>query len=248
MSRTRNSLILLGSVMFATPGMAQEGNGFLFRAPKVVVSAFGGYAMPMANSDLFDFTSGQLTLGKSDFAGMDRGADLSIAINERLDISVGVSHSQSSSRSEFRDWVDGDDQPIEQTTSFSRTPLTVSLRYHPLPRGRTIGSFAWIPAPFDPWVGIGVGRMKYGFIQRGDFIDFTDPAVLVVFGDTFRSSGWANMVQASVGAGWSLSPRFILTGELRYINARGTVGQDFEGFQKIDLSGAATTFGIAFRL
>ena len=89
--------------------------------------------------------------------------------------------------------------------------------------------------------------MKYGFIQRGDFIDFTDPNK-PVFKDTFRSSDWANMVQASVGAGWSLSPRLILTGEIRYINARGNVGQDFEGFQKIDLSGAATTFGIAFRL
>lgn len=248
MSRMRISLILLGSMMFAAPVIAQEGKGFLFRAPKVAISVFGGYAMPMANSDLFEFTSSQLTLGKRDFAGMDKGADMSFAINERLDINFGVSHSESNNRSEFRDWVDGDDQPIEQTTKFSRTPITVSLRYHPLPRGRTIGSFAWIPSSFDPWVGVGVGRMKYGFIQRGDFIDFTDPDAPVVFEDSFRTSDWANMVQASFGAGWSLSPRLVLTGELRYINARGEVGQDFEGFQKIDLSGAATTFGLAFRL
>lgn len=238
------ALLLGGSESAA----AQQGRGFLFRPPPAVISVFGGFAMPRASSDLFEFTTSELTLGRGDFAAADIGADLAFRITERFDIALGVAHAKSSQRSEFRDWVDGDDQPIEQTTAFRRTPLSISVRFHPLPRGRSVGSFAWIPAQFDPWVGAGVGRMRYSFKQQGDFINFDDPDNPVVFTDRFSSDGWANMIQASAGAGWSLSPRMLLTGELRYIHSSAELRGDFVGFDRLDLSGLATSIGLAFRL
>lgn len=232
----------------AAPAGAQQGRGFLFRQPAAVVSVFGGFAMPRAGSDLFEFTTSELTLGRGDFAAADIGADLAFRVGERFELAFGVAHAKSNQRSEFRDWVDGDDQPIEQTTAFQRTPLSISLRYHPLSRGRTVGSFAWIPAQFDPWIGGGVGRMKYSFRQEGDFINFDDPDNPVVFTDRYTSEGWANLLQASAGAGWSLSPRLLLTGELRYIHSSAELSGDFVGFDRLDLSGLATSIGLAFRL
>jgi hypothetical protein len=124
-----------------------------------------------------------------------------------------------------------------------------SLRFHPLPRGRQVGSLAWIPATFDPWVGAGVGRMSYDFRQTGDFIDYeTDPDNPEIFTDDFRSKGWTGVFQGSVGAGWSFSARMQLSGELRYIHSSAELGGDFVGFEAIDLSGLATSLGLSFRL
>ncbi|MHB1298366.1 MAG: hypothetical protein ACYC0B_07545, partial [Gemmatimonadaceae bacterium] len=161
------------SVVSAQVGMAQAGSGegFLFRAPTMTLSVHGGYAMPGARSDFFDFTTDELTLSRSDFAGAAFGGDLGFRLGEQFEIVLGASHSASSDRSEYRDWVDGDDLPIEQVTRFSRTPVALSLRYHPRPSGRKIGSFAWIPIKFDPYIDAGVGKMRYIFEQRGDFIN-----------------------------------------------------------------------------
>jgi hypothetical protein len=55
-------------------------------------------------------------------------------------------------------------------------------------------------------------------------------------------------MQASVGAGWSIAPRFLLSGEVRYLHASAEPGGDFVGFDRVDLSGLATTLGLSFRL
>lgn len=249
MLRSRDvQALLLAAVLVAPAVEAQSGKGFLFRQPRAVVTLFGGFALPNAGSELFDFTTDELTLDRSDFSGADFGGDIAFRMGRQFDVVFAASSSSSRERSEFRDWVDGDDQPIEQVTKFQRVPLSLSLRFHPLERGRQVGSFAWIPARFDPWLGAGVGRMKYSFRQAGDFIDFEDPDNPVVFTDDYRSEGWANLLQASGGAGWTLSPRMQLTGELRYIHSSAELGGDFVGFDRLDLSGLATTLGLSFRL
>jgi hypothetical protein len=250
MLRRRDVLACCTVAMLAAPAVeAQSGRGFLFREPRLVVTAFGGFALANAGSDLFDFTTDELTLSRGDFGGRDFGGDLAFRIADRYELVLAASSAQSRKRSEFREWEDNNGQPIEQVTKFQRVPISVSLRYHPLARGRQVGSFAWIPARIDPWVGAGVGKMRYSFRQVGDFIDFeTDPDNPAVFTDDFRSEGWANLLQASAGAGWSLTPRVLLTGELRYMHSSAELGGDFVGFDKLDLSGLATTLGLSFRL
>lgn len=250
MLRRRYVASLLLAASFAAPMLqAQDGRGFLFRQPRVVVTLFGGLALANAGSDLFEFTTDELTLDRSDFASADFGGDFAFRVGQQFDLVFAMSSASSRERSEFRDWVDGDDQPIEQVTKFQRVPVSLSLRFHPLERGRQVGSFAWIPARFDPWIGAGVGRMKYSFRQAGDFIDFeTDPDNPIVFTDDFRSEGWANLLQASAGAGWSMTPRLQLTGELKYVHSSAELDGDFVGFDRLDLSGLATTLGLSFRL
>lgn len=229
----------------ATVAQAQlGGDGFAFHRPRVAFTLSGGLALPSASSDLFTFSMRELTLGKSDFRSGQIGGDVAITLAERVDLVLAVSSSSSRTRSEFRDWVDNNDMPIEQTTYFRVIPYTASLRYYVLPRGQRIGSIAWIPSRFTPFVSLGAGAAKYRFDQVGDFIDYQ---TLAVFADRYESAGTAALAQASVGAGWALSPFLQLTGEVRYQRAHGNLSSDFQGFKPLDLSGASSSVGLTIR-
>ncbi len=115
MWRSRSNAILSGGlVTCASAAEAQSARGFLFREPRVTVTVFGGVALPSAGSDLFDFTTDELTVGKNDFNAPDFGADFAVRVSPRFDVTLGFAQSGSRTRSEFRDWVDNNDQPIVQ--------------------------------------------------------------------------------------------------------------------------------------
>lgn len=221
-----------------------SGDGFLFKRPVATLTLRGGFGRANARSEIFSFASRQLTIGRGDFSGFAAGAELGLVLTSRLGIDLGVGYAGSSTPSEYRDFVDQDDLPIEQTTSFRRVPVTASLRAYLTPRGRSVGHFAWIPAKLAPYVGGGGGMMWYSFRQTGAFIDDESRAV---FNDTFTSAGWTPEAHAMAGIDLSLSPRFMLTGEGRYTWAKADMSDDFVGFNRIDLSGFAITAGIAVR-
>ncbi len=146
---------------------------------------------------------------------------------------------------EFRDWVDQNNQPIEQTTSLRRVPVTLGVRHYLSSRGRSIGRFAWIPAARDTYVGLGAGLMQYRFHQVGDFVDFQ---TLNVFPDEFESKAWTPVLHALAGLDLGLGRFLLLNGEARYTWARGPMSRDYVGFKRIDLSGLAVTAGLSLRL
>jgi hypothetical protein len=86
--------------------------------------------------------------------------------------------------------------------------------------------------------------MWYNFRQKGDFIDMSTSNV---FSDTFRSSGWAPTANGFAGLDVALGPRFGVTGEGRYLWARGPMSRDFSDFDRIDLSGYNASLGIYVR-
>jgi len=233
------------TLLAAPPVQAQgTGRGFLFNEPVASFSLRGGFDRAMAGSDVFSFATRQLTLDRGDFSALTVGADLSFRVAPRIDVVFGGAYAGASAPSEFRDFVDQDDLPIEQTTSFQRVPLMASVKAYLTPRGRSIGRFAWVPARYAPYLGAGGGAMWYRFRQQGDFIDFeTDE----VFGDDIASSGWTPMAHALAGLDYSLSPRVAFTGEGRYAWARANLSDRFEGFDRIDLSGFTVTAGVSVR-
>ena len=235
------ALALLG----AAPARAQSsGDGFLFRPPVAALTLRGGFDRANAGSAIFTFARDQLTLRRGDFSGPSGGAELAIRLAPRADLVLGAAYTGASAPSEFRHFVDNNDLPIEQTTSFRRLPLTAGVKAYLAPRGRSIGSFAWVPSRVVPYVGAGGGAMWYRFRQTGDFVN---ESTLDVFGDTFTTSGWAPAAYGAAGVDFSLSPHVALTGEGRYTWARATPGTDFQGFDRIDLSGFAATAGVSFR-
>lgn len=222
----------------------QRGDGFLFRRPTISLSVRGGYDRPAGRSDIYDFTTTQLTIDRGDFAALGYQFDLGVRLVERLDLVFTGGEARRSQASEFRNFVDNDDRPIEQTTTLRRLPFTIGVRYALTRPGEQIGKFAWIPSRLTPWIGIGGGTMQYAFRQSGDFVDFKTSNV---FARTYQSKGWTPMAYAHLGADLSLNPRFALTGDLRYSAARARLDGAFVGFDKIDLSGAAATMGLTVR-
>lgn len=242
----RTLILLALSVPGLAPAAAAQsgGSGFLFGPPSATLVLRGGLAHASAGSDVFAFSREQLTLGSRDFDGFLLGAEAGYRLAPRVDLSVGAAYAGRVARSEMRDWVDQDDLPIEQTTRFQRVPLTAGVKAYPLARGRSVGRFVWIPARVAPFVGAGAGAMWYRFEQSGDFVDYE---TLEVFFDEFESSGWTPTAHALAGVDVSLTPRFGVVGEARYGWAESGLGRDFEGFDRIDLSGLSLSLGLLVR-
>lgn len=229
----------------AAPARAQgSGDGFLLGAPVGSLSIRGGYDRAAAGSDIFSFATNQLTLSKNDFSSLNLAADLGIRITDRFDFTIGSAISHSNARSEDRKFIDNNDLPIEQSTRFTRVPLTASVKAYLAPRGRSIGRFAWVPTRVSPYVGAGVGLMWYKFNQEGDFVDYK---TLDVFTHNYESSRWGKEAHALAGIDYSLTPHVALTTEARYTRSHSTLSSDFSGFRPIDLSGASATAGVSVR-
>ncbi len=220
------------------------GDGFLYGHPHVSLTLRGGLVQPTARSDIFAFSKKNLTLGQKDYLSGNVGVDVGVRLANRLDLQVGVAYSSRSAKSEFRDWVDNESKPIEQTTTFRRTPITVGLKYYLTEPGRTLGRLAWVPNKVTPYVAAGGGLVSYLYRQSGDFVDFK---TLDVFNSTLTSQATTLTGFAAAGVGYSLSSSFGLTTEARFDSARGQTTKDFQGFSRIDLSGVAMTVGLTVR-
>jgi hypothetical protein len=223
-----------------------SGNGYLFGDPVARLNLRVGYAHANAGSDLFQETTDLLSLNKSDFSGPVFGGELAFRLSPRVDLSFATEYEGVSLNSHYRNFVDNNGQEIEQTTTFQRVPMTANLRLYLTPRGRSIGRLAWIPAGVVPWLGAGAGAMWYRFRQEGDFVDFANNNNVVPL--KVESSGLTFAAQGMGGVDVTLTPRIALTGDARYIWAKANPGADFQGFQKIDLSGVSMTLGLTFRL
>ncbi len=214
---------------------------FLFGEPKGSVGLRGGWGFARAGSDFYDFIGEQLTVGRRDFDGPTFGIDVGYQALPWLMIQARVHNTQSRVTSEFRDYVDQDDAPIFQETRLIRTPITVGVKVYLKPRGRSVSRFAWVPGSVAPYVGGGGGVIRYELVQEGDFVDFAD---LSIFRDTFRSKGWSGTANIFAGLDIKVHRRAFASLEVEYLWADAELGQDFVGFDPIDLSGFQATVGI----
>ena len=233
----------------ATPAAAQSAD-FLFRRPSATLAVRGGWAMPRAQSQIFDFTMEELVIRpgedieRTDFAGPSIQGELSIRVNDRFDVKLDVGHSEARFRSEDREFVEDNDLPITQETFFRRTPIELGAKAYLRERGRQISRFAWVPYRWAPYVAAGAGAMVYDFEQAGDFVDYE---TLDIFTKTFQSGGTTPTAHVAAGLDLSVHRHLLLTGEGRYQWARAEMGRDFDGFDPIDLSGFQITVGLAAR-
>lgn len=237
--------VLAGAAALPAAARAQDGDGFLFGRPGATFSVRSGYDIPRANSDVFSYTSELLTLEKSNFAAPAIAVDIGVRLTDRLDLVVGGGYAKSETPSEFRDWEDTDGRPIEQVTTHSKLPFTLSLRYYLRDRGRSLGRFAWVPSGFVPYVGAGAGGNYYRFEQDGDFVDVE---TLDIFHEQLVSDGTTPFVHVFSGMEFALGPRFVLTAEGRYSWSSGPMDRAFEGFDNIDLSGFQVLAGFGIRM
>ena len=147
-------------------------------------------------------------------------------------------------QSEYRDWVDTDNRPILQTTRLKQIPAVASLKFYPFARGRSVGSYAWVPRSVVPFIGGGAGFVSYSWEQQGDFVDYE---TLDIYYDEVISEGEAFLARAQAGFNLSLGKQFVLTLEGRYNWSNTPMQGGWVGFENIDLDGLQAIGGIAVR-
>jgi hypothetical protein len=216
---------------------------FLFGRPDASIAVRGSWLIAREGSDLYRFVERELTIDKGDFNRALFATDVGITLNQRTDAVLGIEVSRASIGSEYRNFVDNNRLPIEQTTSLKEFNLTGSIRFAVTPRGREISRLAWIPARVVPYVGAGGGVLWYQFVQSGDFVDALDPR-LAVFSDRFEAEGFTPSAHVLGGVDVKLTGRWFLTMDGRYVWAHADLGRDFEQFDPIDLAGFRFGAGI----
>ena len=189
----RRVVALAALIPTALSAQPRGGDGFLFRPPHATLSVRVGAGQTHPSGDLFE----GLTARPKDFLGAAFMADLSVPLSQRFELQFTGGTSARQVNSEYRDFIDNDDRPIEQSSSFRRIPLSLGLKWNLVEPGRQISRLAWVPTRFVPYLAAGGGAMHYRFQQSGDFIDFEDNTV---FGSTLKSSGWGALGYGAAGA------------------------------------------------
>lgn len=233
----------------ANPAHAQQRADFLLGVPRVALTVKAGFSQPRAGNggdieSLWDFTRNRLTVDTRDLGGATIAGEVAVRTTERLDLTFSLGYGLSSTRSQFRKWVDLDDLPIEQTTEFATVPLTVGIKAYLLDRGRALGRFAYIPRTWNPYAGVAGGLVWYRFEQVGDFVDHE---TLDIFWARLLSSGRGATVHFLAGMDVTVNKHVMLVTEGRYALASAPLGRDFAGFPDLDLAGFQITAGFSLR-
>jgi hypothetical protein len=226
----------------ASPGDFPAAD-FLFGPPRATVGFRGNWHFARANSDWFSFVTSQLSLDKQDFNAPGFAADVGVPIGRRAEAVIGVDFNQTTTASDYRNFVDNNRLPITQTTRLRTTGLTGSVKYALVDRGIEVSRLAWIPRHVVPYVGAGGGALRYDLLQFGDFIDFTDSSV---FPSTFQSGGWAPVAQAFGGVDVRVLKRVYVSLDARYQWANATLSRTWVDFEPIDLAGFKLAAGASF--
>jgi len=208
---------------------------FLFGRPRGSVGVRGNWLFARAKSDWYSFVTDQLTLARKDFNGPGVATDVGIAVSRRADAVFGVEFNRSSKESEYRDFVDNNRLPINQTTRLTTTVLSGSVKFALVERGLEVSRLAWVPKHVVPYVGGGGGALYYDLLQVGDFVDYRTSGI---FASTLTSTGWAPMAHAFAGIDVRVLKRVYVTLDGRYQWSNATLGgRDWVDFEPIDLNG-----------
>lgn len=237
--------LLAGTVPLAAEAQvrAAPGSDFLFGHPRGTLTVRAGMTLARASSDFHDDARSFFTLERGDFDAPAVAVDLAFWASDRRDIVASASFGKASAESEYRDFVGTDDLPIRQSTELAQYAAAIGLRFFPWGRGESVGSLAWIPRRVAPYAGAAVGLAGYSLEQAGEFVT----SDLDIVNDRLTASGWGPMGQLFAGLELGVTAQVALVGEARLVGALPGLGDDWSGYDNVDLSGLQTTLGVGLR-
>ena len=238
-------------LVLATPAAAQvpvstaprSAPDFLVTRPSALVTVRGSWLFARGESDWHSFVKQHLTLDSGDFNAAGFGLDINVPLSRRVEFQFAFDVNRSSSFSEYRGYEEDNGLPIQQATALREINFGGNIRFTLTDRAREIGRFVWIPRGVVPFVGGGAGIMQYSLEQDGDFVDFVD---LSVFTETFTSHAWTPSAQVFGGVDIHVLKRMYVTVDGRYVWASADLGDDWIGFEPIDLAGFRLSGGVTF--
>lgn len=243
-ARIRAAGLMLMGLLAAAPASAQvvqsiQFGGGLF-APKGFDSRADGDVIrrdfdgrPLNGSPSL---TDALVFDMSDFRTGHLFGEWNVGVGKHLEFGAGIGFSQRAVPSVYLDVVDESGRDIDQTLKLQIVPMTAVVRF--LPFGG--------PGDVQPYVGAGVGAVRYRYSEFGRFVDSD---TLDIFNDRFTATGTA---PAAVFLGGVKLPIggdiYSLNLEGRYLHAVGNTGGLDKGFldDKVDLSGGM--FNVSFQV
>jgi opacity protein-like surface antigen len=172
-----------------------------------------------------------------DFNGASVGGEWLINVGEYLEAGVGVGFYRRTVPSVYRDFQNANGSEIEQDLKLRIIPMTATVRFLPIGRGRAV----------EPYVGVGIGAFNWRYTETGEFVDFSDDSI---FRQTYKADGTAVGPVVLGGIRAAVADVWLVGGELRWQRAEGDTDSATTGLlaDKIDLGGWTTsfTFGIRF--
>jgi hypothetical protein len=211
-------IVLAGTLALPTTGYAQQS-----------VNLYLGGFVPRSfeardNNDVL-LNNDFLSFDMKDFNGVTVGGEWLIGLGENFDAGLGVGFYSKTVPTIYSDYLNFNGDEIEQDLKLRVVPFTATIRYLPLGRSDA----------FEPYIGAGVGVLRFRYEETGDFVDFNDNRA--IFRDTFRGTGAATGPVILGGARFPVGSVSI-GGEIRYQYAKGDLPND-QGFSgdKIDLGG-----------
>jgi hypothetical protein len=222
-----------------------------------------GYFIPRAQSDLWQIEFENMTFTKSNFQTAVLGFSYEHFLTRELSLVIGFDSYSKIERGDYRDYVgisftDGDfafpsvyqeDFIISHQLSVSILPIQVSLKLTPFGR----------KSSFIPYIGGGVSMYIFSVKLQGDMVDFSVDDLIyedpdygsvnyypVYLADARAETRFAFGFQGFAGFMIPLASRIAIEAEFKYSYGKGSLGRDFEGFGKFDLSAYQISLGVNY--
>lgn len=232
--RPHAALALLVLAATTVPALAQRRPNPYAHEDSVRVRV--GVFEPDADSAYFDGVFEDFTGSRNDLEAGMVGVEYAHAILPLLDVLVGGSYYETSFDQSYRRFEDPRGHRIEHTLSLEQASFDLGLRVKLAPAHARI----------LPYLGGGGSYMAWRLAEDGDFIDFNPPP-RQIFTDLLESEGETLGYFLLAGVEVPLSSDWAVFVEGRYLSADDDLDDDFEGFGKLDLSGALYSAGVTLR-
>ncbi len=195
----------------------------------------GGF-QPQAHGDFWDNNFANFTGSRNDLRDVIVGGDFIYHFDRLNAIMFSASYYSGSTNQAFRNFLDENNLPIRHNTDFDIGSGSVAYLLFP----------AGTHSPVIPYLGGGVGFYAWRLHDAGDFIDFSNNDT--IFGAADNDSGTAFGYFFVAGLEVPVTRYMALLVDGRYTVAHDTLGRDFSGFGRLDLSGGQLVGGLAFHL
>lgn len=237
MQRLRSILFATGLLTLSVTPLAAQYKG-PYTGPTVAKNRVGfqiGLFSPDGDSAYWRDKELEFTGRSGDFEDFAFSFDYQRFLSERFALLATSTFYEGSADQSYLDWVDEAGGPVRHTTTLGIATFEIGIVFRFLSRD----------APVIPYVAAAGGLYAWELEESGDFIDFSllDPEI---FTDTFSADGQTFGWSGILGLEIPLNRNWSVTIEARFRDADAELGDDFQGFGTLDLSGQTYLAGMSW--
>lgn len=238
MSKRLSTLFLLALALAAGPAWAGDrdyGYRWYGDPEHNIRLRLGGFE-PRGDSEYWDDKQRDFTGDPQDLEDVSFGLDYRVDLTPHVGLMFSGTLFEGELDQEYLDFEDDRGNAIGHTTSLELASATAGLVFH----------FTGPEAAIRPYVGAGGGLYAWRLEEDGEFIDFTPPPP-VIFEGLLEAEGNAFGYYLLAGLDVPVGRNWSFFAEGRWQRVEDELGDDFEDFGDLDLSGRDLSAGIAWR-